>query len=262
MRAVNLIPADQRGGSAIGAGRSEGAAYAVLGLLAALALMALLYGMADHQISSRRARVATLTAQAQAAQARATELAPYTSFMALREQRMQAVSDLVDSRFDWAHAFHELGRVLPRQATISALTGTIGAASAAAPPATAAPPAAAGAGASTAATSTPVTSATPPGSVPSFTLSGCATSQSAVALTLDRLRLIDGVSEVTLQSSTKAGGTGGSGGGGCSGSDAVFAVQVSFDPLPAVSTTGSSTSPSTATASDTATPTTSTGGAP
>ncbi len=48
-----------------------------------------------------------------------------------------------------------------------------------------------------------VTSATPPGSVPTFTLSGCATSQSEVAQTLDRLRLIDGVSEVTLQSSTK-----------------------------------------------------------
>jgi Tfp pilus assembly protein PilN len=253
MRAVNLIPADQRGGAAIGAGRSEGAAYAVLGLLAALALMALLYGMADHQISSRRTQIASLTAQAQAAQARATELAPYTSFMALREQRMQAVSNLVDSRFDWAHAFHELGRVLPRQATISSLTGTIGAA----PAAPAAPAPASASTAATAATSTPVTSATPPGSVPTFTLSGCATSQSAVALTLDRLRLIDGVSEVTLQSSTKAGGTGGSG-GGCG---AVFAVQVSFDPLPAVSTTGSSTSPSTATASDTATPTTSTGGA-
>ncbi len=194
MRAVNLIPADQRGGSTIGAGRSEGAAYAVLGLLAALALMALLYGMAHHQISSRRAQVASLTAQAQRTQMRATELAPYTSFMALREQRMQAVSDLVDSRFDWAHAFHELGRVLPREATISSLTGTIGAASA-----TAAAPAAARAGASTAATSAAVTSATPPGSVPTFTLSGCATSQSAVALTLDRLRLIDGVSEVTLR---------------------------------------------------------------
>ena len=46
-------------------------------------------------------------------------------------------------------------------------------------------------------------SATPPGSVPTFTLGGCATSQSEVALTLQRLRLIDGVSKSTLQSSTK-----------------------------------------------------------
>ena len=39
-----------------------------------------------------------------------------------------------------------------------------------------------------------VTSATPPGSVPTFTLSGCATSQTEVAQTLNRLRLMDGVS--------------------------------------------------------------------
>ena len=53
-----------------------------------------------------------------------------------------------------------------------------------------------------------VSSATPAGSVPTFTLSGCATSQKAVAQMLQRLRLIDGVSEVTLQSSTKRGGSG------------------------------------------------------
>jgi hypothetical protein len=236
MRAVNLIPADQRGGASVGVGRSEGGAYAVLGLLAGLAVLALLYGMAHHQISSRRARAASLTAQVQQAQAQATALAPYTSFMALREQRVQAVSELVNTRFDWAHSFHELGRVLPRDASIASLSGEIGS-----PTATGAAPAAAAAPAATstsatgtaAAASSSVTSATPPGSVPAFTLSGCATSQSEVALTLDRLRLIDGVSEVSLQSSTKAGGTGG---GGCTGSSPAFTVQVTFDPLPAVPT--------------------------
>jgi hypothetical protein len=88
-----------------------------------------------------------------------------------------------------------------------------------------------------------VTSATPPGSVPTFILSGCATSQSEVALTLERLRLIDGVNEVTLQSSTKssAGASAGAGGlGGCAKSDPAFSVQVSFDPLPTSSVTSSS----------------------
>jgi Tfp pilus assembly protein PilN len=263
MKAVNLIPADQRGGASVGAGRSEGAVYAVLGLLAGLALFAFLYGMADHQISSRKARVATLEAQAQQATAQANELAPYTSFIALREQRVQEVSQLVDSRFDWAHSFHELGRVLPRDATISSLTGTIGSstATAAAP---AAAPAAPSASTASAGASTSVASATPPGSVPAFALSGCATSQSEVALTLDRLRLIDGVSEVTLQSSAKGGASGGS--GGCSGKDPAFTVQVAFDPLPATPAAGAA---STATAAATSTgagsaaaqPTTSTGGA-
>ena len=42
MRAVNLIPSGQRSGAPVGAGRSEGAAYAVLGLLVTfgLAMMA------------------------------------------------------------------------------------------------------------------------------------------------------------------------------------------------------------------------------
>jgi hypothetical protein len=271
MKAVNLIPADQRGGASVGAGRSEGAVYAVLGLLAGLALLALIYGMADHRISSRRAQVGTLEAQARRTQAQTNELAPYTSFMALREQRVQEVSELVDSRFDWAHSFHELGRVLPRGATISSLTGAIGSstatgASSAAPAAKAASatPAAASAAPGAATTGASVASATPPGSVPTFTLSGCATSQSEVALTLDRLRLIDGVSEVTLQSSAKGSGSGGS--GACAAKDPVFTVQVAFDPLPATPT---ASSPATATAAATSTgagsaaaqPTPATGGA-
>jgi Tfp pilus assembly protein PilN len=263
MRAVNLIPAEQRGGSAIGAGRSEGGAYAVLVLLGGLAVFALLYGVAHHQISSRRAQAASLAAQAQQAQASAAQLTPYTSFIALREQRVQAVSALVDSRFDWAHAFHELGRVLPPEASISSLSGTIG--SAAPVSSTAAAPASSTAGASPAAASAAVTSVTPPGSVPTFTLSGCATSQSAVALTLDRLRLIDGVGEVTLQSSTKSTSSGASAGsGGCSASDPIFTVQVTFDPLPAASAITSSTAAASASAtagSAAAKPTTSTGGA-
>jgi len=44
VRAVNLIPLEQRAGSGPAAGRSEGGAYAVLVLLAGLAVFALLYG--------------------------------------------------------------------------------------------------------------------------------------------------------------------------------------------------------------------------
>jgi hypothetical protein len=234
MRAVNLIPAAQRGGGGSTAGESQGAAYAILGVLAGLAVLAFLYGNARHQISSRRTRASSIAAQAQQAQAKAVALAPYVSFAALREQRTQAVSQLVDSRFDWSHAFHELGRVLPPGVSLSSLDGTIGSAVGA--------PGAAGSAASPSAASTgaatggAVSSATPPGSVPIFTISGCAVSQAEVALTLNRLRLIDGVSDVRLQSSTKGSGGGGAGtGGNCGSSAPVFTVQVAFQPLPAAS---------------------------
>jgi Tfp pilus assembly protein PilN len=216
MRAVNLIPVDQRSGQPVGAGRSQGGAYAVLGLVGGLALMAFLYGQAHHEVTSRSAQSASLAAQAQQAQAAVEKLAPYTSFIAQREQRVQAVDALVDSRFDWAHVMHEFGRVLPTQTSISSLSGSIGKAGSPG----------AGSGASAAGASG--------GAVPTFSLTGCATSQSAVALTLERLRLIDGVKEVTLQSST-AGTAGSAGAGGCSGHRATFSATVIFDPLPSSS---------------------------
>jgi len=292
MRAFNLIPADERGGAGAGAGKSGGGAFVVLGLLGVLAIFALLYGQASRQISSETSKIATLNAQAQAAQAEAAKLAPYVSFMTMHEQRVQAVDQLVDSRFDWAHAFHELGRVLPPgQVTLTTLTGTIGSSSGstaagadtaagagkAASAATGATKPAAGGSSATGASSTTaasstaaagatgesVASSTPPGSVPTFTLAGCATSQAMVALTLERLRLIDGVSEVTLQSSTQAPKTGSGSSGGCSGP--IFAMQITFDPLPSASATSSrSTAPTASTSAltpATGSPTTSTGGA-
>lgn len=231
MRAANLIPEEQRGGSANLAGRSQGAALIVVAVLAGLVVLAGFYAYARHQVSSKKAEVAQLQAEAQEVQSEVNRLAPYTKFVALREERMKDVMSLVNSRFDWAHALHELGRVLPLDASLSSVQGQIGsggpAGSAAATPA--APPAG---GAGAAAT---VTSATPPGSTPTFTLAGCATTQSEVALTLTRLRLIDGVSNVTLQSSTKggSGGAASSGSGSCAGT--AFTAEVTFDALPTVS---------------------------
>jgi hypothetical protein len=283
MRAFNLIPADERGGAGGAAGKSGGSAFVVLGLLGVLAIFALLYGQASRQISSQTGKIATLNAQAQVAQAQAARLAPYVSFMTMHEQRVQAVDQLVDSRFDWAHAFHELGRVLPPgQVSLTTLSGTIGSSSGGSSSSSTAKLSASASKAATGASSTASTSAsstaaagatgatgasvastTPPGSVPTFTLGGCATSQAMVALTLERLRLIDGVSEVTLQSSTKTGSASGS--GGCPGP--VFAMQITFDPLPSASATSSRSTGTTSTAAAstltpaTGSPTTATGGA-
>jgi Tfp pilus assembly protein PilN len=254
VRAVNLIPADQRGGGGPAIGVSDGPAFMVIGLLAGLAVLALLYGMASHQIVSRKAQVASTDEQAQAIQARASELAPYVSFKQMYQQRLQDVSQLVGTRFDWAHAFHELGRVLPSDASLTAVHGTIGSSTGSNSTSSSSSSASGGA----------VASATPAGSVPTFTLGGCATSQSEVAQTLQRLRLIDGVSAVTLQSSAKGSGSGGSN-GACPPGDPAFAMTVTFAGLPTppaiptatagtanASDTGASSGSSTAAATPTA----------
>jgi hypothetical protein len=240
MRAVNLIPGDQHAGPRIKVGRSGGGAYAVLGLLAGVVLLVFLYGQASHQISSRHAQVAALEVRVAQAQAQASELTPYSNFVSLREQRVDAVTQLVDSRFDWPNAFYELGRVLPASASIQSLDGTVGSTAASgsssstASLANKASSAASGSGSGSAGGSA-VSSATPPGSVPSFTLTGCATSQASVALTLERLRLIDGVNEVHLQSSSASGSSGGGGSSAsCGPKDVTFSAQVVFDALPSV----------------------------
>jgi Tfp pilus assembly protein PilN len=261
VKAVNLIPVEERRrGSGLDGGRSGGAVYALFGLIAGLAVLALLYGSASHQISNGKAEVASLQARTAQAQARAAALSPYTSFVAMREQREQAVQQLVDSRFDWARAFHELGRVLPADVSLTSLSGTIGSSSgtSGSSGSSSTTSAASKASAATGAAGASVSSATPPGSVPVFTLAGCTTSQANVAIVLDRLRLIDGVQEATLQSSTKAGpsGSGGAGAsGGCEGNDAIFNMTVTFQALPTVPTSGSATGTTTVAA------TTSTAGA-
>jgi len=237
MRAVNLIPADQRSRGRVGAGRSGGVAYAVLALLAGVAVLAVAYGKASRKISGEKSEAASLTAQAQRAQAQAQALAPYTSFVSMREQRTQAVAQLVDSRFDWAHAMHEFGRVLGNEVAVATLTGQIGGAGSSSSKPT--PPTPAGAASASAAST--VSSSTPPGSVPTFVMSGCATSQDAVARMLQRLRLIDGVSEVTLQSSSKSGSNAGTGAGACPASAAVFSVTITFNPLPSTSSAAAAT---------------------
>jgi len=249
MRAVNLIPSDDRRSpgslAGIGSGRSQGAAFGVLALLAGLALLALVYGLARHQVSSRRTQLAAVQAKVNSVQQSSTALSSYTSFIALREQRIQAVDTLVDSRFDWAHAMHELGRVMPSGTSITSLDGTIAGAT---PVAAASSPAAtASAATSTTSTATPaasttasgstgaVSSATPPGSVPTMTLSGCAKSQATVALMLQRLRLIDGASKVALQSSAKTASAGASAGSAATGTCAggpTFSATLTFEPLP------------------------------
>ena len=111
----------------------------------------------------------------------------------MREQRTQAVTALVDTRFDWAHVFHEIGRVLPDGVSISSLTVTVGTAGSGSSSSSSSSSASAGAS---------VASATPPGSVPT-SRSAAARSHSRKFGMLTRLRQMDGVSQVTLQSSVK-----------------------------------------------------------
>jgi len=225
VKAVNLIPQEQRVHTSGVANRSQGVAHIVLGLFAGIALLAVIYGSAAHQVSSKESEATRLEAEAQSTQQAASGLAQYKTFLALRESREQAIVGLINQRFDWANSISELGRVLPPGSTVTTLQGAVGSTGPS--------------GATPAKSTGTVASATPSGTVPNVTISGCAASQSTVALILNRLRLMDGVSSVELHSSSKSGASGGGGAGGtaaCPTGDPTYSATVSFEPLPAAPT--------------------------
>ena len=235
MRAINLIPSEARGDAGLGGGRSGGGAYAVIGLLAGLTLLALVYGIACHHVSNRESELAAINTRAAHARESAGQLTAYTSFLKMHEEREQAVTQLAESRFAWAHALYELGRVLPLGVSISSLAGSIGSGSSGSSGSSSSSSSASSGSSST---SSSVASTTPPGSVPTFAITGCATSQNTVATMLNRLSLIHGVKEATLQASSTGSSASGSSGGASAGSkacpagDPTFTVQVVYLPLP------------------------------
>jgi Tfp pilus assembly protein PilN len=245
MRAVNLIPTDQQRGAGGAAGKSGGGAYILLGALALVVVLAASYVVTGKSVTDKKANLASITQQATAAEAKAASLTSYTRFASIRAKRVDTVSQLAASRFDWAHALREVSRVLPENAWLTSLTATTSSS------------VNVGVGASAALRSSL--------DVPAIQLQGCTTSQASVAKLIARLRLVDGVQRVSLEDSTKgqesagnaisdagAGSSAGAG-GDCRGGHAkfpIFNVDVFFVPNgAAVAVTTGTTAPAAATAS-------------
>ena len=189
MRPVNLLPERYRPAQA--SGRARGSAYVVLAGLAALLTCVLAVAVLQRQVDSRRAELARLQVETQAAQARATQLGDFGSFAALKEERLAAVRRLAGGRVDWERLMRELAHVLPDGVWLKDVQADGGAAP------SAAEPAAAGGVSATAA---------PDG--PTLSLEGCAPSQEAVAAALVRLRELDRARDVNLSRSARVEGEG------------------------------------------------------
>lgn len=270
MRAVNLIPADSRAGS-----RSRGSStamaipvYVLLGFLAAAVALVTVYVLTNNSIASRTAKLSNLKTEVAQEQAAVARLGEFTKFAALAQTRISTVNSIAAARFNWNGALSDLAKVIPANTTLQSVVGTV------VPGATTG---GSGSG-STGALRGDVTA-------PAFELSGCTHSQDDVAKLMSQLRLINGVTRVTISdsqmssngSSTAANGTS----QGCGANAPSFDVVVFFQPVanagPAGVTsvagsgsattstsTGTTTTPAstatTTTTSTTATTTTSTGG--
>jgi Tfp pilus assembly protein PilN len=200
MRAINLIPEQERRGAGGAAGRSGGAAFVLLGLLAVMVAVVAAYTLQHRMVVEKRSELARTEAHVAQNEALAGQLASYVQFAALRVRRTQTVAGLAASRFDWAHSLREVARVIPSDAWLTSMQGTV------APGVTLK---AGGAGAVGGLRSAIAS--------PAIELVGCATGQDAVAGMLTRMRLVDGVSRVAMQSSVKGDLTKAGSGAGPSG---------------------------------------------
>jgi Tfp pilus assembly protein PilN len=232
MRAVNLIPADERRG---GGGDTGLAPYLVLGVLALVVAFSAAYALASRSISDRRDELANVQAQTKVIADEAAALQAYSSFSALSTRRTETVRSLAASRFDWSHALHEVARTLPSSAWLTAMRATV------------TPTTKVDGG-----VTDPLRASLP---VPAIEVVGCTTSQDKVAGVISSLRRVDGVKRVSISSSEKlqatasgpangAGATTTQAGGDCRNGDRrfpKFSMTLFFAPPSVAATGGQST---------------------
>jgi Tfp pilus assembly protein PilN len=228
MRPVNLIPEHKQQGAHKPL-RSGPLAYILVGALVAILVGVTALVVTGNEISDHEAEIAQLQRENAVAKARAAQLAGYTQFHGVSEQRVATVTSLADSRFDWERVMRELTRVLPGDVWLTDMTGT-------------ATPEASVEGASGIEMRSSI-----PG--PALEMSGCAGGQESVAGLVQALKEIDGVTRVGVQSSTlgeresESGATSGpasTGGGNCQTRDfiAEFQIVVAFDAAPVATPSG------------------------
>lgn len=219
MRPVNLLPPEERRGAS-GPSRTGIAPYILVGaLVLALGLVTLLV-TTNNAVGEREDEIATLEAREANAQARAEALAPYAEFAAVKASREATVSSLAQSRFDWSRVMNELGLVTPSDVWLTGLTGS-----------------ASGAAAVEGDTTNPLRASI---AGPALEMAGCAASQRTVAAYISDLELIDGVTRVAVDTTSKPSSSGSvesaesGGSGGCAADPTAtaFTAVVAFDAAP------------------------------
>jgi Tfp pilus assembly protein PilN len=230
MKAVNLIPGDARRAGGMGFSFGLGPGTAVIAVLGAAVLFVAVYVLTSNTISDRQAKLTTLQTQVTEAQAQASRLANYAAFVKLAQARVDTVRQIASSRFDWHGALSDLSKVIPANASLQSLTGTVA-------------PGASVTGAGGSAGGAASSSLRGDIAAPAFEMEGCTQTQDDVARLMSRLRLINGVQRVTLASSAKQDGgqsgaavsTAGAGAGGpvgCGANAPTYDLVIFFTPLP------------------------------
>jgi Tfp pilus assembly protein PilN len=225
LKAVNLIPPDQRRATREDGSPTQLATRALLAVLAfgVVAVTALV--LISNQVKDKEDELAEVSQKQVAAKAAGDALRPYGTFVQLQKDRYNTVTALARSRFNWERVMRQLSRTVPDDVWLTELTGTVSPASTTS--------GGSGGGALR-------------GGVqgPAVELKGCARDQKAAARMIVRMRNLDNVDTVVLtrseqpqQETTQAGGapTAGGAAGGCEGNRYEIELLIAFKASPAAS---------------------------
>ena len=194
MKSVNLLPPKHRPRTPTGGG--NGSAYIVLGVLGAAVVAVLMYVVTANSINDSKSAIAEAKAETARANAQTQQLGAYGDFAKVKEQRVTAIKGLAQGRADWERMARELSVVLPDGVWINTVNASDGT-----------NPQAAVSGAATSGSPVgggdPAAGGNSAGGGTTLTVDGCADSQSKVAVTLVRLRQMEGAQDVALESSTR-----------------------------------------------------------
>ena len=202
MKPVNLLPQEARRTQATG--ERSGSAYVIVGVLGALLLMVVGYVVVSNQVTTKTNRATAAEAKATALEAQASQKNAFTDFATIKDQRLQSVSSIASTRFDWERFMRELAHIMPARSWIqtadASTTGDTSSSGAGAAPSASTTPAA----------PTDTTGATAVAAVsPTANLVGCVPGQQDTAALMVRLGQLYRVTDVKLQESVveTSGGT-------------------------------------------------------
>jgi Tfp pilus assembly protein PilN len=189
VRAINLIPADQRRGSARGtSSKPSFGVYAVLGGLGAAVMCVLAFVLLSNSINGKTEKLADLESQSQGEKQVADALRPYGQFADVQRARQQQITTLTQGRFDWERALRQLSLAIPRNVYLLTVAAT-------GSPDVQIDAGAGGGGA--------LSNLRNKSEAPAFVMTGCTYSQHAVARMMTRMRNLDDVTAVKLGTSAR-----------------------------------------------------------
>ena len=181
MRPVNLLPQDARRKTT---SERPGGAYAVVGLLAVLLVMAVAYVLTTNQINDRTSQADAAKAEADQMEQQARALGSFTNFAQVRETRLMSVAGVAAGRFDWERFMRELARIMPERSWLQTTDAKVTAVEDVAP--------------------LPHGGTTISGTTgPTAQLVGCTPAQSDVARLMVRMKRMYRVTDVKLNESTR-----------------------------------------------------------